>query len=400
MEYVDIDEYFEEHNHDESFIKFLRLDCIGQDVIYTTNNPKYEELYQVTMAIKKQFSDYNKVKKKRTKAKQIDHFSGLFNACENQLRILTRLVEREPKSTWLLYPLFISAKQLIDIAFKLKDGYELGEYVEKCGRSVHRCFTLCLNDRNPNLKENRKTGVYMFANLEFKIYHKLNNRDMIKNLVKVIKTRETDTMEPIPPLQYSLSRKYNASIVTYNYYLGEYYCCYENDFVTATKHLLQAWSNCPSKYCSQRTSIFILLLPCMIISRHALPDLKILDDIPVYSILVQHLRSGNIVAFDKTITENEVWLLSHGVYVAVLQLRNLVFLRLIRRAVLWSGIQSSIISLVPLQIALNVTRTEKIDFDETECILANLISNGYIKGYISHGNQCVVLSKKDPFPIT
>ena len=36
--------------------------------------------------------------------------------------------------------------------------------------------------------------------------------------------------------------------------------------------------------------------------------------------------------------------------------------------------------------------------DEVECILANLIFKGLIKGYISHQKQTLVLSKKDPFP--
>ena len=39
-----------------------------------------------------------------------------------------------------------------------------------------------------------------------------------------------------------------------------------------------------------------------------------------------------------------------------------------------------------------------IDADETACLLANLIYEGRMKGYISHQHQKLVLSKKDPFP--
>ena len=42
----------------------------------------------------------------------------------------------------------------------------------------------------------------------------------------------------------------------------------------------------------------------------------------------------------------------------------------------------------------------EIDNDEVECILANLVSRGYVKGYISHGKRILVLSKKDPFPVS
>lgn len=39
-----------------------------------------------------------------------------------------------------------------------------------------------------------------------------------------------------------------------------------------------------------------------------------------------------------------------------------------------------------------------LDLDEIECILANLIYRGYVRGYIAHTKRILVLSKKDPFP--
>lgn len=41
-----------------------------------------------------------------------------------------------------------------------------------------------------------------------------------------------------------------------------------------------------------------------------------------------------------------------------------------------------------------------IDLDEVECILANLIFRGYVRGYISHSKRVLVLSKRDPFPVS
>lgn len=40
-----------------------------------------------------------------------------------------------------------------------------------------------------------------------------------------------------------------------------------------------------------------------------------------------------------------------------------------------------------------------VDMDEVECIVANLIFSGKVKGYISHQKSMLVLSKQDPFPI-
>ena len=39
-----------------------------------------------------------------------------------------------------------------------------------------------------------------------------------------------------------------------------------------------------------------------------------------------------------------------------------------------------------------------MDLDEVECVLANLIYAGYIKGYISHQHGKLVVSKGNAFP--
>ena len=39
-----------------------------------------------------------------------------------------------------------------------------------------------------------------------------------------------------------------------------------------------------------------------------------------------------------------------------------------------------------------------MDKDEVECVLANLIYKGYIKGYLSHQHAKLVVSKGNPFP--
>lgn len=41
-----------------------------------------------------------------------------------------------------------------------------------------------------------------------------------------------------------------------------------------------------------------------------------------------------------------------------------------------------------------------MDLDEIECILANLIYQGLIRGYLSHAKRTLVLSKRDPFPVS
>ena len=41
---------------------------------------------------------------------------------------------------------------------------------------------------------------------------------------------------------------------------------------------------------------------------------------------------------------------------------------------------------------------DRLDLDEVECVLANMIYKKLIKGYISHEKRKVVFSQKDTFP--
>jgi hypothetical protein len=51
-----------------------------------------------------------------------------------------------------------------------------------------------------------------------------------------------------------------------------------------------------------------------------------------------------------------------------------------------------------VQIALEVVG-QSISIEEVECIVANLIYQGHIKGYISHKLKILVVSKDNAFPI-
>merc|ERR1711928_249932 len=54
--------------------------------------------------------------------------------------------------------------------------------------------------------------------------------------------------------------------------------------------------------------------------------------------------------------------------------------------------------LANLNSALKLMEVEDVDDDEAACIIANLIYDGRIKGYISHQHQKLVVSKQNAFP--
>ena len=47
---------------------------------------------------------------------------------------------------------------------------------------------------------------------------------------------------------------------------------------------------------------------------------------------------------------------------------------------------------------LLIAGSEDVSMDEAECLVANMIYKGFVRGYISHEKQMVVLAKADTFP--
>ena len=48
--------------------------------------------------------------------------------------------------------------------------------------------------------------------------------------------------------------------------------------------------------------------------------------------------------------------------------------------------------------AMHNTEEKPMELDELECIVGSLITKGFLKGYISHKQAYLVLSKQNPFP--
>ena len=214
---INLDAYFIHKRYDDGLLQFLKNDNYEEAHTYRLtmkNDGKLDQLYNVTMDLK--FASWVNDDKQK-----------IFDLADEQLRLFNRIAEVE--TDWIVYPLYYVAHQYLQIARKIRvkdDKMDKNAYLERCGRAIHRSFNLCLNDRNPELHENRKTGCYLLANLEFKLYHLLGNRDMMKNLVKVLQSRGDE----IPPLAQSLAALHSKHLVMFNYYMGEYYGCYESDF--------------------------------------------------------------------------------------------------------------------------------------------------------------------------
>ena len=94
--------------------------------------------------------------------------------------------------------------------------------------------------------------------------------------------------------------------------------------------------------------------------------------------------------------ENQDFFLHKGVYMLFEKLKLLAYRNLFFRFYKLSGesFKISVTDLTKLVSSLGVD----MGINEMECILANLIYRGFIKGYISHSHKKLVVSKTNPFP--
>ncbi|CCH62742.1 hypothetical protein TBLA_0I00830 [Henningerozyma blattae CBS 6284] len=397
-----MEDYFYRGYYDEKFLRFLiKSNTNDKETFVCHGQGKIQELFEICQEL--HLLNPNQTHE-------------VYELCLRQLKIMNRI--SETSGNWIVYPLFKVCEQFLHMTRLLprKKKFEKRkvELLEECGRNIHRSFTLCLNDRNPTRMENRQLGVYSLANLEFEIYGELGNRDMCRNLIKVLSSRELMYHET--PLK--------SHMVKFKYYVGEYYGCYEYDFAKSFEHLNDSLMRCPvnvpgpfrDQFNLIKTRILIKLIPVAMVNdqkylnfrtlvetlldilpgpgNSASPGVELVDFLQEkYGNLIQSFLTGDIALYDASVRRHQVFYLQQGVYVAVQRLRDCVVLKRLKRWYARGGNAGQ--SVVALKGLCGVLRVK--DVAQIECQLARLIAQGKMRGYISHGHGAVVLSKTRPF---
>ncbi|CAB4063737.1 SSH [Lepeophtheirus salmonis] len=222
-------------------------------------------------------------------------------------------------------------------------------------------YTLCLDLRlfaakadiqlQKKRRETRKTsdevtkrwGMLNIVNQLFKIYFKVNKLHLCKPLIRAI--YQTNLRDLYPKSQQ----------VTFKYYVGRQYM-FDNKFGEAEKYLSYAFERCH-------------------IDRH-MPSMDLLKkyNLLEFREVVLAVKEGNLLRLNAALEANEK-----------------IFIKFL----IMNTHQIPIASFLK---ALQMMRVEGIDQEETQCILANLIYEGKIRGYISHVHQKLVVSKQNAFP--
>ncbi|KAJ5315055.1 hypothetical protein N7476_005362 [Penicillium atrosanguineum] len=286
---------------------------------------------------------------------------------------------------------------------------EKNAHLEEAARIINRMFTLCLSDRAP-MEESRKWGIYQTTNLIFKTYFRINSVGLTKNLLRAINAQSAD----LPPLEAFPK----SHIVTFEYYVGVIHFLDEN-YAEAEKHLATAWSMCHRGASKNRELILTYLIPCHLVTTHTLPSDQLLAPFPrlekLFRPLSNCIRKGDLVGFDKAMSAGEEEFVKRRIYLPLERGRDIALRNLFRKVFIVGGFEEAkegqtslrrtrvpvVEFAAALRIGTHATGRTRIDMDEVECLLSNLIYKGLMKGYIARERGIVVLSKNNSaFPGT
>ncbi|KAJ1811604.1 hypothetical protein LPJ75_004063 [Coemansia sp. RSA 2598] len=249
-----------------------------------------------------------------------------------------------------------------------------------------------LSDNTASLEQSKKQGSLFIAGLLLRI----SLRTSAAPGAYASKTLEVKGL--------SGSRAFSAKDrVSYNYWLGRYYLvCYYVDH--ARTHLQYAFDHCPAWHHHNKRAILRHLIAANMI-RGLLPTQELLSRYgmePVYSQLCLHFRKGNLVGFQQTLIDNMEFFRSQGNYLILLERTEiLVYRNALWRAtrVLANSERGKTMSYRDVLTTFRVaSQNLDMDFFEMESIMASLISQKFVLGYMFHHQKVLNLSKKMPFP--
>ncbi|KAL1743112.1 hypothetical protein HDZ31DRAFT_83654 [Schizophyllum fasciatum] len=294
---------------------------------------------------------------------------------------------------WSLQAMFAVLRDLRDLAIDadLQARAEGGkaDHMEDATRAMMKFFTACVTDRSSPPDRSRKWGVYYVAGLMFKCYFRLKKISLTKNILRALEVNQD-----IPSLEVYP----RAHRVTFRYYLGMLSFLNE-EYAKAEEQLTLAFYNCYTGHHANQERILGYLIPLRVLKGH-LPSAELLARFPIledlYAPFISAIRKGDLASFDRALEINESRLLALNLYLTVERSRELCMRGLFRKA--WvAADRTSRMPMSMFHAALRISGSD-VPVEEAECFVANMIYKGFMKGYISHSMQIVVLSKVNAFP--
>ncbi|KAH0624553.1 hypothetical protein JD844_032157 [Phrynosoma platyrhinos] len=261
---------------------------------------------------------------------------------------------------------------------------KVGDMLEKAAELLMSCFRVCASDTRAGIEDSKKWGMLFLVNQLFKIYFKINKLHLCKPLIRAIDSSNLKD-------EYSMAQR-----VTYRYYVGRK-AMFDSDFKQAEEYLSFAFEHCHRSSQKNKRMILIYLLPVKMLLGH-MPMIQLLKkyDLMQFAEVTKAVSEGNLLLLNDALAKHETFFIRCGIFLILEKLKIITYRNLFKKVYLL--LKTHQLSLDAFLVALKFMKVDDVDIDEVQCILANLIYMGHIKGYISHQHQKLVVSKQNPFP--
>lgn len=248
--------------------------------------------------------------------------------------------------------------------------------------------TLNQNKKVNDIQNSQAMGIPVVVNSLFRLFFMMNSLKHVKTTIRCMKDYDD---------QLHIFERSDS--VTYKYYCGRYRLLEEN-YTAAKTDLEFAFKFCYPRHAANQIAILRSLIPLKILNgQYPKPSFFKEYELPVLEEICRAIAGGHIHNFTEALERHEQQLIDSGIFLVVDKLEAVVwrrFLEIVHKTQAGYTKRATVLKLQLLSHALKELGVE-MDPAEVECILANLIFIGYVKGYIAHKNA-LVLSAKTPFP--
>ncbi|RWS04363.1 PCI domain-containing protein 2-like protein [Dinothrombium tinctorium] len=323
-----------------------------------------------------------------------DDFVDAYKQQSQTMQIFTKILGAMKDENWCLPVLYVVARdlRLLSIAAdkqlanetNKKAGFKPNENLERTAELLMGVFRVCATDIRSSIENSKRKAMMHIINQLFKIYFKINKLHLCKPLIRALEN--ANIME-----HFTLAQK-----VTYNYFLGMK-SMFDSDFKKADELLTFSFENCYLKSRKNKRLILIFLIPVKMLlgqmpRRELLEKYSLLEFEPI----IQAVKDGNLKKLDLALEVNSDFFWKFGIYLILEKLRIIAYRNLFKKVCLITKTHQ--VPIESFRHVLEFVQEEPITMEEIHCILANLIYEGKIKGYISLQHQKLVVSKQNPFP--
>lgn len=321
------------------------------------------------------------------------------------VQALVKVVTQSKEENWMLPVIYVTAIELRKLAIcadelcaslnSSKKSVKPDANIEEAASQLMNFFRVCASDSRTSIECSKRRGMMSIINQLFKIYFRINKLNLYKPLVRALEN--SNIMD-----HFSLAER-----VTYSYFTGMK-SLYDSDYKKADTLLTFAFEKCHPENLKNQRIILIFLIPVKMLFSGYLPTDRLLKDsnLEQFSPLCKSIKDGNLYEFDQAIEQNADFFYYYGIYFTLEKLKSLVYRNIFKKVA--KIVNTHQISLSYFVKAINYFQSNRnsiqladdeiITCEEVHCLLANLIAENKLKGYISLQHQKLVISKQNPFP--